>query len=257
MQLFGLLCVAVYSVVAMLVSVRLLRLAARTGETPELMIGSALLMGGAIGYPATVAWRVLAATEPGLGLHFGMAGALGLHFGAWANVLAWRAIYHRAAPWARWVAVAVTAALFLSLVDRLVAVLPAGSMSVRAETPQNLYALSLACQAAPYLFMAFSGFRYHSLLLRRMALDLADPVVANRIWLWSATSAVVVAQYVYSLLTIHLRHMAHFAAASHVVVGGLGLALTATLWLAFFPPKAYLRWVERWTTGPEAGESLA
>jgi hypothetical protein len=49
MDLFGLACVGAYCAVASLVALHLLRLAARTGQLPELLIGLSLLVGGGIG----------------------------------------------------------------------------------------------------------------------------------------------------------------------------------------------------------------
>lgn len=240
MKLVGLLCVVVYCIVATGVAVRMLRLAGRTGQVPELLIGAAMLTGGAIGYPMWVLFSVMAAQQPEVALRAGFAGTLGLHLSAWANGLAWYAIYHRGSGWARATLGVVTAALFLSLLDRLVAV-GATVHGTGGASGFLLYRISLACQALPYVLMAVTGLRYHALLERRLALGLADPVVTNRIWLWSATSAVVVVQYGWSIGTLQLRHLPTFAAASHAVVAGLGLSLAVLLSLAFFPPQFYLR----------------
>jgi hypothetical protein len=247
-KLFGLLCVLAYCAVATGVAIRMLRLASRTGGVPELLIGAAMLTGGAIGYPTWVLFGVLEAQHADAALRLGFAGVLGLHLSAAANGLAWYAIFHRATPWARAALGGVCFLLFLSLVDRLAAV---EARVEGATTSLHLYRLSLACMALPYLLMAVSGLRYHARLKRRLALGLSDPVVVNRIWLWSMSSALVVGQYGWSLATLHLRYLPTVAAGSHIVIALLGLALAVLLSLAFFPPERYLRRFDR--TAPAAG----
>jgi hypothetical protein len=249
-KLFGLLCVLAYCAVATGVASRMLRLASRTGGLPELLIGAAMLTGGAIGYPTWVLFGVLGAQHADAALRLGFAGVLGLHLSGWANALAWYAIFRRDAPWARVVLGAVTGLLFLSLVDRLAAV-AASAHAASAAPALHLYRLSLICQALPFLMMAVSSFGYHARLKRRLALGLSDAVVANRIWLWGTASAIVVVQYGWSAATLHLRHLPAVAAGSHVLIALLGLALAVVLSLAFFPPEWYLRRFDR--TAPAAG----
>lgn len=245
MKLIGLACVLTYCVVATVVAVRMLRLAARTGEFPELFIGASLLLGGAIGFPPLTLAPVLAGSEPGLALRLGLAGLVALHLSSWSNALGWRAIFHPGDRWSRNTAVVCTALLFLSLVHRLAGM----SVSILGGEPSaqfgSGYTASLFAQALPYFLMSFSAFRYQAKLRRRLALGLADPVVVNRIALWATTSAVVVVQYAISLARLHVQHLPEVAAIYQTVVAGLGLVLSVLLYLAFLPPKAYLRRVAR------------
>lgn len=245
MELIGLVCVVTYCAVATVVAIRMLRLAVRTGELPELFIGASLLLGGSIGFPPLAVAPALAGAEPGLALRLGLAGIVALHLSSWSNALGWRAIFHPGDRWARYTAVVCTVLLFLSLSHRLAGM----STSILGGDPSaqfaSGYTASLVAQAAPYCLMSFSAFRYRAKLRRRLALGLADPVVVNRIALWGATSGVVVVQYAISLATLHVRHLPEIAAIYQTVVAGLGLVLSVLLYLAFLPPKAYLRRVAR------------
>jgi len=255
MQLIGLACVLIYCAVASVVAVRMLRLAARTGEYPEIFIGASLLLGGALGFPPLALAPGLAGAEPDLALRLGLAGLVALHLSSWANALGWRAIFHPGDRWARNVAVVCTVLLFLSLTHRLAGM----AVSILGRDPAAQFAggytASLFAQAAPYFLMAFSALRYQAKLRRRLALGLADPVVVNRIALWGATSGVVVVQYAISLATLHVRHLPEIAAIYQTVVAGLGLVLSVLLYLAFLPPKAYLRRVARRGGVPAAVEA--
>ena len=104
------------------------------------------------------------------------------------------------------------------------------------------YLIALVLQAVPFALNAGSGFRHHGRLRRRIALGLADPVVANRIWLWAMTSAVVVLQYAYSIASAAFGFGTD-PRSSGAVIGTLGLTLSVLLALAFLPPQRYLRWL--------------
>lgn len=241
MKLFSLVCVGAYCLVALVVGLRLLRLAARTGEAPELFIGSALFLGGAIGYPASVAAGLVVESSPYTGIRLAMGSMLGLFLGAWGMLLAWYTIYHRGETWARAVAVGVTVLLFLFLVDRLAVIGTAGAMPEPAPaTPEWTNLLALASQGLVFLLTGISGFRYLGLMKKRLRLGLADPVVADRIRLWTWTASAAVCQYAYSIVSPFLDGWFDAAAVSGLVLGGLGLVIATMLTLAFFPPQSYL-----------------
>jgi hypothetical protein len=237
MELFGLVCVSAYCAVAFLVALHLLRLAGRTGQLPELLIGLSLLVGGGLGYPGSVAARALASSSPDLASRLAVAGMLGLAISAWTMLLCWNVIYHRGQRGSSNAVIATTAVLFVFLVERLATIDASG----RATSSVG-YVGWLLAGALPYAFNAASGLRYYTRMSRRVALGLADPVVANRILLWSVTSLIVVAQYAYSLCGLWLGPA--FAALSTAVIGSLGLGIALLLALAFFPPQPFSRWVQ-------------
>jgi hypothetical protein len=223
--------------VAFLVALHLLCLAARTGQLPELLIGLSLLVGGGIGYPGSVAARAFASASPDLASRLAVAGMRGLAVSAWTMLLCWNVIYHRGQRWSRNAVIATTALLFVFLVERLATIDAAG----RATSSVG-YVGWLLAGALPYAFNAASGLRYYTRMSRRVALGLADPVVANRILLWSVTSLIVVAQYAYSLGGLLLG--ARFTVTSTAVIGTLGLSIALLLTLAFFPTQPFSRWLQ-------------
>jgi hypothetical protein len=87
--------------------------------------------------------------------------------------------------------------------------------------------------------------RYFHLLRKRMALGLADAVVADRFRLWSISmfSAALISKTGLVLQEVFGIAMSG-TTAGHLVVGPLGLVVAGALWLAFLPPARYLRRVE-------------
>jgi hypothetical protein len=126
------------------------------------------------------------------------------------------------------------------------------------DSEQEASALALAVnltRAIPVLWAFAECARYARLMRRRVALGLADPLVANRFVLWSVwTGALGFA----ALLLLAVRSRAFWLqlhgvdprvvmpAAIPITAALAGIAVVAAgvaVWLAFFPPSSYRRWV--------------
>jgi hypothetical protein len=102
---------------------------------------------------------------------------------------------------------------------------------------------TLLVALASYVWTAFESLRYWSLLRRRLALGLADPVVTNRFLLWGLVG-------VFSFLSVVGPTLAALAgvdsgesAFMRLTTALAGLVCSAALLLAFTPPEAYTRWL--------------
>lgn len=77
---------------------------------------------------------------------------------------------------------------------------------------------------------------------KRTKIGLGDPVVTNRILLWSIYGAGFTLS---QLLWVFVISMLDDLAALDVVIAGSAIAGEIAVWLAFFPPKRYLNWLRR------------
>jgi hypothetical protein len=240
MQLFGLACVSAYLVAALIVGVRLVCLARRTRELPELMIGSSFLSGAMIGHPATLASELLASESSGLAWPLATAGTIGLAVATVCILVAWWRIYHPASRWGPWV---------VSLWTALVAVV--GAMELGRPLAELAPGANpwephrMVVQGGAFLAIAWSGFRYHAMLRRRMRIGLADPVVANRIWLWSVAASCVTLQCAYILAIPYLNAIFDAEKVAPAFYGTLGLVVALCITHAFYPSQAYLRRIRK------------
>jgi hypothetical protein len=240
MQFFGLFCVSAYFAASVFVGIRLVRLARRTREVPELMIGSCFLSGGAIGYPASVAAMLMISKYPAAARPMAWANAVGLAVAAACILVAWWKIYHPASRWGPWIVSAwsaLLAAVCVMQIGRPVAEIAPGASAVGS--------LRAVVQGGAYAAIAWSGFRYHALLRRRLRLGLADPAVANRIWLWSIAASTVTLQYSYTLAVPWLNSLFDAAKVAPAFIGTLGVVIALCITHAFYPPRGYLRWIRK------------
>ena len=80
---------------------------------------------------------------------------------------------------------------------------------------------------------------------RRVALEMADPVVADRFLLWGLGGACA-SVIVLSGSAVILVGPSHWLAdASMLCIGVLGTLASGLYALAFFPPESYRSWVRR------------
>jgi hypothetical protein len=237
MQALGLLGVAVFALASAVVGVRLLLLARRTRQAPELAMGIAFLVSGAFGFPLLTAASVvvqadgsapLAHALVSLGAFSTFAGYVGLGIGCWR--------IHR--PRARWPLAPI--GLGTAVVLAASAVVATSSGTAGAGARDLAFWCGVAVGVLTFAWNALESFVLHGRLRRRAALGLADPEVVDRVWLWGVGSAAACAMALHGLV---LR-----AAIGPVVTDGqrvvsslLGLVAAVAISLAFFPPAAYRR----------------
>jgi hypothetical protein len=104
--------------------------------------------------------------------------------------------------------------------------------------------------------IAWESFRYWRMLRRRLRIGLADPVVTNRFLLWAVWAACSTANFVADLAsrTIYWlvfgtiqpvpEYLAATVAPTIAVTMAIGAVSAVTLFLTFFPTRAYLRRIE-------------
>jgi hypothetical protein len=217
------------------VGARLLLLAARTRQLPELCFGLSFLSLGVVGYPLSIIARKAAlagAPVPGLL-------PTALFFQDLASLMMFVATWRTFRPGKRWPLVVVwigAGAFVSSLVGDSAA---AGAWVLRDGGAW--YQLGFWARAGAYIWAAVEAGRYYGVMRRRLAVGLADPAVADRFRLWAISSSAISAAF---LIFFMGRLWAENVATSTPVLAATsaaGLAAGVTVWLAFVPPAGYLR----------------
>jgi hypothetical protein len=226
--------------VSFAVGVRLLALAGRTRRLPELAIGLNCLLAGSVGYALLLAaesLRLLPAPQDGWA---SFAGVSAISLGAGFLALFSRRVFRPRTPGAGAVLLLLAGWLGLGVW---------GSWALHVERAAGGLGVWLGRWApnlgllAAYAWSGLEPLRYRGLLRRRARLGFGDPLVANRLLLWGAGTLAIAG--------ITLLHLAAQLAGRYElppslvgVVSLLALTAAATQWLAFLPPRWYLRRLE-------------
>jgi hypothetical protein len=236
-ELLGLVGFGSFLVVSAVVGVRLLLLARRTRRLPELAIGLNFVLSGLIGYGLLVAAESLRVVPAPYDGWASLAGVTFMSLGCFSVCVFTYRVFRpeeRAAGAALvglavWLALGVVGSWFLH-----VAKADSGLGAWLGHWAPNLGLTSA------YLWSSFEPLRYHAQLRRRVAMGLGDPLIANRVLLWGvgtlASAGVGLVHFATQLRGIHALPPSLVG-----VVSTLVLVTACAEWLAFFPPRGYVR----------------
>jgi hypothetical protein len=227
--------------VSFAVGVRLLALARRTRRLPELAIGLNCLLAGSVGYALLLAaesLRLLPAPRDGWA---SFAGVACISAGAACVALFSRRVFRPDAAAAGAALVLLAGWLTLGVWGSWVLHVERGSGGPGIWLGR--WAPNLGLLAA-YAWAGAEPLRYRARLRRRARLGFGDPLVANRMLLWGAGTLAIAS---ITLLHLAAQLAGHYELPPGLVgpVSLLALAAAVTQWLAFLPPRGYVRWLER------------
>jgi len=240
MQVLSGLATLAFVVVGATVGIRLLWLARRTREVPELSVGLALLLIGGIGYPVAVA-----AGTPGLvpaetGVRLMVYSTFVIDAGFIAIVVFTWSVFRRNATWGR----ALATLLCLAYAAHAAGIAFASPEMVSPKDLMNREShLTLGGQllnSIVFGWSAIEAYRYWWMLRKRTAIGLGDPVTTNRFLLWaiSSTGSIVTNAISWWIVVQGIDFFEH--AGVQAAIGIVSVVSCTSQYLAFLPPKAYL-----------------
>lgn len=236
-EALGLVAFPAFVLTSFALGLRLLAMARRTRELPELAIGISFFVAGGIGYSLLIAaesLRVLPAAWTGLG---SFAGVAAISIGALAIGVFSHRVFH---PRSRLSAAALAAlALWLTLGVVGSWALHVARVTEGAGAWLGRWAPNLGILLA-YGWSSAEPLRFAAQMKRRMRLGFGDALVANRMQLWGVGTGAIAAVALLHLVAQLLGHY-ELPASLVGVVSSLVLVTAVTEWLAFFPPRAWLR----------------
>jgi hypothetical protein len=226
--------------------VRLLRRGLRSGEPAERLLAAHFLLCLGLGY-VLISTALAAARSPGVLAPDAItaliaAGQLCSCLGVWAGAAFTRRVFRPVEPWAR----ALLGAISLVLAAGYAASAAGGGFGGGMES--GAYRLLYGSYTAVAIWVLAEPLRYWTAMRRRLRLGLADPVVVNRFFLWSAGSLARLLMLLVGgapILVAHLFESVAGMSFAMTTVALLGLVVVGSYWLTFFPTQAYLRLVAR------------
>jgi hypothetical protein len=244
MRVLALASLGCFLVMGAVVGFRLLALAKRTRGAPEFLAGLGLVCLSVLGHPFSALGRLPAFVGTATGdVLFGIglattAAGIGLVY-----AFTWKVFRARDA-WAVGIVALATLMAAVECAGLLSATSVSGSMEEvlpRARPWTIAICLTLA---AGFGWTAVEGLLYHDKLRRRLAVGLADPVVADRVRLWGLSGMTAGALLIHVAWLAWRGGMVLHDPSALIVTSVAGIATAALWYLAFLPPQAYLRWVQ-------------
>jgi hypothetical protein len=228
-----------FFIVALAVGVRVLLLARRTRELPELLMGIGVLGIGPVGFGLMVVAEQAKASSALAHTLILATGLFAVSCGAFAKfVFNWR-VYHPKGRVALTIVICAGLGLFGTWAFSGIA---HGFGDAARVTPQSLVRSFL--QIGCLLWGAGESFVYWTKMRRRVRIGLGDPVVANRFLMWAigafaagwGTAVGTGAQIVTGVATFQ-DGWVMVSSSLHGLVAAVAIAL------AFIPPGFYLRYI--------------
>ena len=227
-------------VVCLVVGVRLYALSRRTGQAPERLIAFTFLF-WALCYALYDIPYLLSGAKGSVPPFFAYTSLLAMNFGSVAFAMFTRVVFRPHERWAYWLVVVLVACMLAGVVgsawvgdwEQINPVANPGYW------PQTLGAL------APSLWMGIEGFAQYTNARRRRKLSLCAPLTCQNFLLWGIAGALwTVLEFVLVLQDHIYLSAGEFSNALGIVNGLLEIVPIAIMWLVFFPPVAYRRWIE-------------
>ncbi|HVP30383.1 MAG TPA: hypothetical protein VMW35_14605 [Myxococcota bacterium] len=234
---------------SLVVGIKLLGLARRTGQRPELLLGGAILCTGGIGYGFLIAAFTAAGGAgatvapdqvPYSAVVLAAIGRVVHNFGVSLYLVFVVSVFRPRARWAWGLAGVAGGLLWLGFAVGVAQ----GGLRFEGVGSVAWFSEQLVIWLYP-VWNGFESFRYWALMRRRAAFGLADPLVTNRFLLWGTGSiSAALAIWTASLPFAFMADTATLAAITppiRVLTAAFGLVAVSCSFLAFLPPTWYRR----------------
>jgi hypothetical protein len=222
-----------FTLVCLVIGLRLVLLSARTRRLPELLVGLSLLLMAGVGYPLSAIARQTPGLAPETRAELGCLGALLVVVGVTANTAFIWMLFRRETIWGRTLLAAVAG-------------LGAGLFTAESLAGDWTAGAAFFWPGIPLAISVSMGWgfvecaRYYALLRRRLRIALADAVVTDRFRLYAVGTLLGLTTNLIGQIFWWLGREMLTDPLGAPLLGLLGAGSAVYMWLAFLPPRAYL-----------------
>jgi hypothetical protein len=223
--------------VYLVVGARLIRLSWRTQQSPELVLGWSFLLWG-LSYAC---WQIPIATanqpltQPLFfaGRAFTNAGMISFAYFVWIG-------FRSDSKWAR----ALVYAIALGQIAGMAGSIAVGDWEGLQPSTNPWWFLDWGSGVFVMLWVGIEGFIEYLKARKRVRLEYCDPLTCNRFLLWSVVGVVwAVYNGAFFYQTVEFESAQIWSTAMDRAIGVIELIGIALVWLIFFPPRFYRRWL--------------
>ncbi|MCP5069453.1 MAG: hypothetical protein GY946_23040 [bacterium] len=244
MQVLMLSSILLSTVMGTVVGLKLLLLASRTRQFPELAIGGALVCYATLAQVSLMVTHAIGQDAS----HTLKLAMLGLRLFAFhltligLSTFTWR-VFGASSRWRMGLTISLAITAIVTMGGTFWAVWH--EITIDGALPTYARVGSSPQYAVVFGWMSIESLRYQRLMRKRQVLGLADPVVANRFGVWGlfagASSLLVVALTAVMIRTTTAQFGTDFPSVA--IISATGLVNALGWWLTFMPPLAYTEWV--------------
>ncbi len=232
---------AIAGVIYLVLGVRLYRLSRRSVQLSDSFIGLALLT-WALGYALYDIPYAFAESDESIPPLFSFTSILAFNLGNVFLAMFTQEMFRKHDHWAGWLVVAIAACLLLGAAGAVWA----GDWELVDPLENFGYWPQTLASFLPTFWLGFEGLSHTFNTRRRVALGFLEPLARHRVLflglagaLWAALEFVIVIQdFVYI-------NVGDWSGVLGIANGLLEVVPMIILWIAFFPPAPYRRWIER------------
>jgi hypothetical protein len=227
----------------LIVGAGLLRLSRRTGEKPERHLGFYFFLTGVDYFLFSAAIVFQLGT---LGVVCGFIAMVSYAIAVVYLVVFIRGVFRPSETWATWIAAFCSLGLMAGIVG---SVLEGAWEGVGIDRPW--YWPYFLGYSVPLIWLTFEAFHAYARAKKRLRIGLCEGAVVNRYLLWGCFGAFQVLACA-GVIIVALDSITDNVVSgwSDILLTGTEMASIGALWLAFFPPAAYLSWL---TDSPAEG----
>jgi len=228
----GLAGLVVFVLASLVVGLRIVLLATRTGGVPEWTVGLSLLFAGAIGTGLSILPVLLHTTDQKILFGVDQAASIFSHIGyGLLFVFVWR-VFRPTATWAKGLFTVLIGALVVSATGIALTLEPGVHLSGPNTIVNHWSWLGLGTRMVGYLWAAIESFRYYGMLQRRIAIGIGDERTAYRFLQWGICTTAVVGIWICIAIAWSIPEVS--ADWTQVATALLGFIVAGSLWQAFF-----------------------
>jgi hypothetical protein len=232
----------------LIAGVRLYRLSLRTQEAPERLLSASLLLWGL----AYVCWQLpLIIGAEYLFRPLYILGRLLTDAGTITSLFFMRIVFRPNSGFANVLVAGITAGLVLGVAGSGWM----GDWEAIYPLRNPWWWVEWAAITVSVAWIGVEGFHQYKMAKLRRQFGLSDAMTANRFLLWGLTGVFWMGyELMYPIQQIEFDATGTFSASLDAIVSAVEFVPIACIWLVFFPPNIYRRWIERSDTQPKVAE---
>jgi hypothetical protein len=228
---------AIAGLVYLVAGFRLVRLSFQTREAPERLLGVTFLV-WSVSY---LFWQLgIALGNESLVTPFMFIGHLTNEAGDLTFLLFMRIVFRSVDRWALWFVMGLALCTLIGLGGSVWV----GDWESTRPLSNPFYWAEIVVGTGLVVWIAAEGLHHYRMARQRLRLGLCDPLVCNRYLLWGLTGVVwffIDALVIVNDVSFELTGV--WPATLDIAIGASELGAIALIWLVFFPPRFYQRWI--------------